>query len=173
MPDYPIRIADTTRRLLLLPRSRRVATGPGTCPEPEPEEIMVGYLVVRPIPSPKGEKPHFWCIGYDVHVTSGAARLGDYTVRNGVAAFPLWVKPPCTISLGLFWTQNHSPYPDQSDMQVWCLGKYCGWFYMYMANYQGASSSPSRYVAAVKVTRDGKVTVTTSGSGSPFPIDPS
>lgn len=169
MADYPIRIADTTGRLLLLPRNGRIALGPGTCPR----EIMVGYLAIRPIPSPSGETPHFYCISHDVHVTEGNARLGAYTVRDGVAFFPLWVTPPCTISIGLWWVSGHSPYPGQSDMQVWCLGKYCGWFYMYKAGYEGASSQPARYVAAVTVDIHGEVSVSTSGSGSPFPINPS
>lgn len=170
MADYLIRIADTTGRLLLLPWNGRVATGKGPC---QVQEILVGHLVIRPIPSPKNESPHFDCISYDVHVTSGEARLGNYMIQNKVAAFPLWVKPPCVLSLGLWWSQGHDPYPGQSDMQVWCLGKYCGWFYMYKANFQGASSTPARYVASVSVSRDGAVTVTTDGNGSPFPINPS
>lgn len=167
MPSY-IRIAYPSGRLLLLPDGH-IATGECSCPD----EILVGYLVIRPIPG-TAPKPHFWCICYDVHVTEGSAELGAYTVQeNGTAAFPLTVKPPAKLSIGLWWSRSHSPYPGQSDMQVWCLGKYCGWFKMNKAGYGGASAQPARYVASVVVDASGEVSVSTTGSGSPFPIDPS
>ncbi len=171
MPSY-IRKADNPGRLLLLP-SGYIAVADETCSDPEPEWIQLGYLVIRPIPGKYDNRPHFWCIEYNIHITEGEAQLGDYEKKNGTACFPLSVKPPAKISLGLWWISGHTPYPDQSDMQVWCLGKYCGWFKMNMAGYQGASSQPARYVASVVVDEAGEVSVSTSGSGSPFPINPS
>lgn len=178
MSDYPIRMADNTGRLLLLPWNGRIATGPGTCPEEEEEPVkyLDGSIVVKLFPKTDGRLPNLDSTRVSLvfpSYTQGLVLNKEIDRIENIWELPITrfynIKIPISFQVSIFWGYvNKDDYSDPDDpiiypkptrMQIWVFNKFCGTFNA-VEYTKGNSQTAIRVVASVVVDKNGEIKVT-------------